>query len=94
MTDKQMIRAEFRQACFIRDGWRCVMCGAEGVKLDAHHVRDRHECEDGGYTLGNAITLCDRPGGCHEKAEVFHKTGTAYPGYSPGELLAKIGAKV
>lgn len=45
---------------------------------------------DGGYTLDNGITVCAP---CHELAEVFHRTGAAYPGYAPDDLLAIICQK-
>ena len=51
--------------------------------LDAHHITDRNLMPNGGYTLANGISLCPP---CHEKAEVFHSTGTALPGFSPDDL--------
>lgn len=43
------------------------IASAKGLKpLDAHHIVDRNEMEDGGYTLDNGATLC---GDCHLKAE-------------------------
>jgi hypothetical protein len=87
-------RANFRRAVFKRDGQRCVMCGRSAVKLDAHHIVDRHQAADGGYVLENGITLCDCFLGCHWKAERYHATGTAYPGYAPEDLLARIGARI
>ena len=49
-----------------------------------------HEALGGGYTLDNGITVCAP---CHELAEVFHRTRTAYPGYAPEDLLAIIGVR-
>ena len=85
---KKQVRARFRKEVFDRDGGKCRKCGAPGV--DAHHIHDRHDMPDGGYTLDNGITVC---AACHELAEVFHRTGTAYPGYAPEDLLALIGVK-
>src|SRR5688572_3396976 len=90
--DKKSIREAFRQAVFDRDGHRCAMCGRSDVKLDAHHITDRHDMPNGGYVAENGITLCDCPQGCHWKAEHHHATGKSYPGYSPEELYAKIGS--
>lgn len=44
---------------------------------------------NGGYVKENGISLCP---GCHEKAEVFHSTGTgtALPGWSPSDLYQVI----
>lgn len=62
------------------------------VALDAHHVTDRNEMPNGGYVKENGITLCDD--GCHRLAEAFHQVGTAYPGFAPDELYAKIGSSL
>ena len=59
--DKKSIRETFRNAVFERDGYRCVMCGktSKEVKLDAHHIEDRHGMPNGGYVPENGISLCD-----------------------------------
>ena len=44
---------------------------------------------NGGYVKENGISLCPS---CHEKAEVFHSTGSALPGWSPDDLYARIGS--
>lgn len=92
---KKAVREAFRNSVFKRDGNRCVMCGKKDDKLDSHHIIDRHEMPDGGYTLDNGITLCagEDKDNCHYKAEVYHSTGTAYPGYSPENLYSKIKSK-
>lgn len=41
----------------------------------------------GGYVPENGISLCPT---CHEKAEEFHRTGVALPGFSPEDLYKKI----
>ncbi len=92
MSRKKEIREAFRTACFERDGHKCAMCGRSDVKLDAHHIMDRHDMPNGGYVPENGITLCDCEGGCHWKAEHWHATGAAYPGYAPEDLFAKIGS--
>lgn len=79
---KRAIREKFRWDVFVRDGGKCRVCGAPGV--DAHHINDRSTMPGGGYFLGNGITLC---AGCHVKAEEFHRTGIAVPGYSPEDLF-------
>jgi 5-methylcytosine-specific restriction endonuclease McrA len=84
---KHQIRVMFRSAVFERDQALCRVCGAPAV--DAHHIMDRTLLPGGGYVLVNGISLC---GACHEKAEVFHRTGTPLPGYAPDDLYARIGS--
>lgn len=80
---------------FARDGHKCLVCG-RAVKLDAHHVMDRHEMPNGGYVKENGISLCTVHNGaeasCHEKAEIFHIShGTSwYPGMHPNDLYKLI----
>jgi 5-methylcytosine-specific restriction endonuclease McrA len=66
--DKHNVRQEFRLAVFQRDGYKCRICGSTHL-LDAHHITNRNEMEDGGYVVENGITLCDR---CHLVAERFY----------------------
>ena len=94
--EKKKIRANFRDRTFERDDFKCRVCGTpstlcnpKGVPLDAHHITDRTLMPNGGYVPENGISLCPV---CHEKAEVFHSTGTALPGFSPDELYALIGS--
>jgi len=92
-ADKKRIRENFRSACHERDGHKCRGCGwkifTDGIVLDAHHITDRNLMPNGGYVKENGISLCP---GCHEKAEVFHSTGTALPGWSPEDLYKMIGS--
>lgn len=96
-TDKKLIRQAFRTACYKRDGFRCAMCFMKSSKdhveeeLDAHHVTDRNLMPNGGYVKENGISLCPD---CHQKAEVFHDTGVAYPGYAPEDLYKKINSSL
>src|SRR5579885_3871709 len=94
-SEKKVIRKLFRDACYKRDGFRCAMCGMKSSKdnaekeLDAHHITDRNLMPNGGYVKENGISLCPT---CHEKAEVFHSTGTALPGWAPEDLYKLIGS--
>lgn len=94
-AEKKAIRKYFRDACYKRDGYRCAVCGVKSSKdkaeeeLDAHHITDRNEMPNGGYVKENGISLCPQ---CHEKAEVFHSTGTPLPGYSVEDLYKKINS--
>lgn len=92
---KQLIRKNFRDSCYKRDGFRCAMCNVKSSKdhaeqeLDAHHITDRRQMPNGGYVKENGISLCPD---CHQKAEIFHSTGVAHPGYAPDDLYKKINS--
>jgi len=58
-------------------------------ELDAHHITDRNLMPNGGYVKENGISLCST---CHEKAEVYHSTGTAAEGFAPDDLYKKINS--
>lgn len=93
-SEKKLIRERFRTATFTRDGHKCKGCGwalfrPGEVELDAHHITDRNLMPNGGYVKENGISLCPT---CHEKAEVFHSTGTALPGWAPEDLYKMIGS--
>jgi 5-methylcytosine-specific restriction endonuclease McrA len=94
--NKKQKRDNFRNKVFARDKHQCVMCKKKGCKLDAHHIVDRTEINDGGYLLENGITLCagDDQDNCHWKAEQFHCMGVAHPGYSQDDLFGKIGSSL
>lgn len=95
MSNKKEIRQNFRSTSLKRDAYKCVMCGFKSTseraekELDVHHITNRKEIVNGGYVAANGISLC---ASCHEKAEVFHSTGTAHPGYSVEDLYKAIGS--
>ena len=71
MNTKQLhkiLRDNFRKQVFVRDEFKCKICGLTN-DLDAHHITDRHEMPNGGYTIYNGITLCPKH---HMDAEKFH----------------------
>lgn len=41
-----------------RDGWRCVACGASGVRLEVDHKKPIREAPELAYEMGNLQTLC------------------------------------
>lgn len=90
-AQKKQIRADFRAAVFTRARYRCEGPGCDfkssperaEADLDAHHITDRNEMPHGGYVADNGIALCPA---CHEKAEHFHATGAALPGFHPDDL--------
>lgn len=98
-ASKRQVRDRFRDAVFRRAGFRCQGpgCGFRSAaerathELDAHHITDRNDMPNGGYVPENGIALC-RP--CHEKAERFHATSVAHPGFSPADLYAVIGSSL
>lgn len=97
MTNKKEIRKNFREVCLNRDKDTCRMCGRKASSreealeiFDIHHITDRSLMVAGGYCLENGITLCKDP--CHIKAEIYHSTGTAHPGYSPEDLYKVINS--
>lgn len=70
MKKKHLIRDNFRNEVFGRDGYKCRVCGRNDVELDAHHITNRNLISNGGYIKENGITLCDVEDGCHIKAEM------------------------
>lgn len=92
---KKLVRQAFRDACFKRDKYKCVMCSFKSTpekaeqELDAHHICSRDLMVSGGYVKENGISLC---GPCHVKAEELWSTGIAHPGYSQEDLYKKIGS--
>ena len=94
-AEKKVIRKNFRDACYKRDKYCCAMCGFKSIPenaekdLDAHHITDRNLMPNGGYVKENGISLCAE---CHQKAEVFHSTGTPVEGYSVEDLYKKINS--
>jgi len=93
MSKKKEIRKRFRDDVFSRDKFKCVMCGFKSSEencekeLDAHHITNRNDIVNGGYVKENGISLCEE---CHKKAEEFHSTGTAVPGFSIEDLYTAI----
>jgi hypothetical protein len=55
--------------------------------LDAHHITNRTEMPNGGYVKDNGISLCAN---YHIKAEEYHSTGVAVPGFSIDDLYTAI----
>lgn len=94
---KKQIRQKFRDDCYKRDKYQCVMCSFKSTKekaendLDAHHITDRNLMSNGGFVYQNGISLCYD---CHMKAEEFHSTGVSAVGFSPEDLYAKINSSL
>lgn len=89
---KKLIRQNFRDSVFKRDGHKCVFCDIT-ENLDAHHITDRNEMPNGGYVKENGISLCPLH---HEEAEVFHVTNGIkwVEGMHPNDLYVKINSSL
>jgi predicted restriction endonuclease len=89
--EKKEVRRRFREAVFARDGHHCKFCPAT-EDLDAHHITDRHDMPDGGYTLDNGITVCPEH---HLLCEKYHISGGKEwePGMHPDDLHKLIGGR-
>ena len=59
----------WRKSVFKRDHYTCQLCGAYGVKLNAHHKKGYAYYPELRFDLSNGITLCER---CHKK---IHREG-------------------
>ena len=81
-------RKKFNDDCLKRDNNQCVFCKSRN-NLDVHHITDRHEMPNGGYTKSNGITVCDEH---HPLCEEFHINGTCLPEYHPDQLYIKINS--
>ena len=87
---KKEVRSNFRKSVFERDKYTCQICGhaysekdsepSKGI-INAHHIIDRNELQNGGYVKENGITVCDENGmfqgevSCHMIVEQWHMTG-------------------
>jgi predicted restriction endonuclease len=97
-SNKKIIRQEFRDSVFKRDGYKCRVCGLKSsienanTDLDAHHITARILIINQGYVKENGISLCKNV--CHLKAEEFYSAGIAHPGYSVDDLYILIGSNL
>lgn len=62
----------WRKAVYDRDDYTCQMCGARGVKLNAHHIFPYAYFPEKRYDIKNGITLCIP---CHQKWHKENKHG-------------------
>lgn len=83
---KKLIRENFRNSVFARDGYRCIICGEQSDKLDAHHITNRNEMPNGGYVKENGASLCPKH---HIEAEEFLQGNEGIPA---DELYRRIGS--
>lgn len=92
---KKKIREKFRNDCFKRDNYSCVMCNLKSSpekamdELDCHHITSRTEMPNGGYVKENGISLCDS---CHVKAEKCYYNRNENIEYCSDILYLKINS--
>ena len=86
--DHKRWRKSFNEECLERDHHKCVFC-EQTNNLDVHHITDRHDIINGGYTKSNGITVCDDH---HVLCEEYHSIGICEPEYHPDELYKMIGS--
>lgn len=91
---KKLVRQKFRESVFARDKFTCRVCGEKrnADELDAHHIVDRSEMENGGYVASNGISVCKNE--CHVKVELFHISEGQewHEGLHPDDLYVLIGS--
>lgn len=82
---KKAIRASFRAGVFGRDEYKCKICGWNEFPdiLDAHHITNRDDMPNGGYTPENGITLCpshhyDAETGVISVEKLYQLIGSSY----------------
>lgn len=65
-----------------RDGWKCVKCGASGVRLEVDHIKAIRDAPDLAYDMDNLQTLCVP---CHSR-KTREEVGLHFEGSDPKRL--------
>ena len=53
----------WRDAVMARDNYTCVLCGKQGGRLEAHHIKKWNDHPELRYNITNGVVLCQNP--CH-----------------------------
>ena len=59
---------EWRRRVFVRDSFRCVMCGCKNKKIHADHIKPFAYYPEYRFDLNNGRTLCVD---CHRKTDTY-----------------------
>lgn len=59
---------EWRMKVFVRDGFKCQVCGKTGNNIEAHHIKEQCNYPELRYDVNNGITLCHE---CHKKTDNY-----------------------
>lgn len=83
-------RKHFNDEVLKRDKNQCKICKCKSG-LDVHHITDRSEMPNGGYSSKNGITLCQKH---HLDAEQYHRSKHLFSveGFHPNDLYKLIGS--
>lgn len=55
---------DWRESVFVRDGFKCQICGQIGGELNAHHIKTFKDHPALRFDVNNGITLCAK---CHRE---------------------------
>lgn len=62
------VDVEWRMAVFTRDDYTCLLCGKQGGRLQAHHIKPFKKYPEFRHVVSNGQTLCVR---CHKKTDTY-----------------------
>lgn len=73
------------------DGHKKFHKNKDLVDLDAHHIENRNNMENGGYVKENGISVCDD---CHLICERYWIVNETEEGFYPDDLFKLIGSSL
>lgn len=51
---------DWRKKVYVRDGYKCVLCGRKNLRVDPHHILPIRDYPELKYRVSNGATLCRR----------------------------------